>query len=143
MPIQIILTEGLATKEQAQQIHHDVVAVFLDLHKLEGNAFMTPNVIGEVLFVDKGLTFSGMDVSDLAIVGLSVPSFTFGTQGQKTQFVERVTDIVLKATNGKLPIKNIYVNVTYTVDGLWGIAGKAYTNEQLGEAIGEAATKAA
>lgn len=143
MPIQIILTEGLATKEQAQQMHHDIVAVFLDLHELEGNTFMTPNVIGEVLFVDKGLTFSGMNVSDLAIVGLGVPSFTFGTKEQKTQFIERVTDIVLKATHGKLPIENIYVNVTYTVDGLWGIAGKAYTNEQLGEAIGGAVNKAA
>jgi hypothetical protein len=45
---------------------------------------------------------------------------------------------VLKATDGKLPIENIWVNAVYAVDGIWGIGGKAYTNEQLGEAIGKA-----
>jgi len=29
--------------------------------------------------------------------------------------------------------------VTYAVDGAWGIAGKAYTNADLGQAIGAAA----
>jgi hypothetical protein len=31
------------------------------------------------------------------------------------------------------------VNVTYAVDGTWGIAGKAYTNDDLGSAIAGAA----
>lgn len=139
MPVQIIMTEGLVTKEKAQEIHHAVTEVFLQLHQMSENAFMVPNVIGEVVFVEKGLTFAGKEVKDIAIVELRVPSFAFGTQEQKTAFVERVTDIVLKATDNKLPIDQIWVNAVYAVDGLWGIAGRAYTNEDLGNAISEAA----
>jgi len=139
MPVQIIMTEGLISKETAQKLHKDVGEVFLDVHGISGNTFMLPNVIGEVIFVDKDLTFSGGEVKNIAIVELRVPSFTFGEQEQKDTFVTRVTDIVLKATDGKLPIENIWVNAVYAVEGIWGIAGKAYTNEELGEAIGKAA----
>ena len=139
MPVQIILTEGLLSKTNAQQLHHDVTEIFLDLHDLEGNSFMTPNVIGEVIFAEKGLTFSNKQVSDLAIVELRVPSFAFATREQKEQFVARVTDTVESAAGGKLPRNQIWVNAVYAVDGLWGIAGKAYTIEELSESIGKAA----
>jgi hypothetical protein len=35
------------------------------------------------------------------------------------------------------------VNVTYAVDGSWGVAGKAWPNAELGEAIARAASVAA
>lgn len=139
MPVQIILTEGLVSKKDAQQLHHDVADIFLDLHDLDGNAFMTPNIIGEVIFVEQGLTFSNKQVSDLAIVELRVPSFALNTQEQKDQFVERVTETVKKAAGGKLTNEQIWVNAVYAVDGLWGIGGKAYTIEELGESISKAA----
>ncbi len=139
MPVQIIMTEGLISKKTAQQMHCDVGEVFLDLHDLNGNAFMTPNVIGEVIFVEKGLTFANLHVTDIAIVELRVPSFALGSQEQKDQFVSRVTDIVRKATDGKLANEQIWVNAVYAVDGMWGIGGKAYTIEELGQSIGEAA----
>lgn len=139
MPIQIIMTEGLISKKTAQQLHHDVGEVFLDLHDLKGNTFMTPNIIGEVLFVEQGLTFANLQVTDIAIVELRVPSFALSTQEQKKQFVTRVTDIVKKAAGGKLTSEQIWVNAVYAVDGMWGIGGKTYTIEELGDAIGEAA----
>jgi phenylpyruvate tautomerase PptA (4-oxalocrotonate tautomerase family) len=139
MPIQIIMTEGLVSKEEAQKMHHDVAETLLDLHGISGNAFMRPNVIGEVVFVEKGLTFSDQQVKDIAIVELRVPSFVLSTQEQKNEFVKRVTAIVQKAAGDKLAIENIWVNAVYAVEGVWGIAGKAYTNEELGAAIGKAA----
>ena len=36
--------------------------------------------------------------------------------------------------HGRLETRT-YVNVTYAVDGTWGIAGRAYTNDELGTAI--------
>lgn len=135
MPVQIILSEGLISKEVAQTMHHEVSNALLEVHELSNNPFMTPNVIGEVVFVDKDLTFSGGEVCPLAIVELRVPSFTFGTQSQKDQFVRKATDIVFNACEGKLPRNSIWVNAVYAVDGLWGIGGKAYTNEALAEAI--------
>ncbi len=143
MPIQIIMTEGTVSKETAQKMHHEVAELFLETHGIAGNSFMRPNVIGEVLFVEQGLTFTDQQAKDIAIVELRAPSFTFATQEQKSQFVERATAIVLNATNGALPQENIWVNAVYAVDGIWGIGGKAFTNEQLGEAIAEAASAAA
>jgi len=139
MPIQIIMTEGLISKKTAQQMHHDVGEAFLDLHDLNGNAFMTPNVIGEVVFVEQGLTFANLQVTDIAIVELRVPSFALNTESQKKQFVARATDIVKQAAGGKLTNEQIWVNAVYAVDGIWGIGGKTYTIEELGKAIGEAA----
>lgn len=138
MPIQIIMTEGLISKETAKKMHQQIGQALLDNHQISDNRFMLPNIIGEVVFMDRELTFSGLHVSPLAIVELRVPSFTFSTQEQKDQFVKEATDIVLNFTEGKLPKTSIWVNAVYAVDGLWGIAGKAYTNEQLGEAIHKA-----
>lgn len=135
MPIQIIITEGLITKKAAQKMHQAVGQAFLDNHQISDNRFMLPNIVGEVVFMDSELTFSGLKPSPLAIVELRVPSFTFGTQVQKDKFVREVTDIVLTHTEGKLPKESIWVNAVYAVEGLWGIAGKAYTNEELGKAI--------
>jgi len=139
MPIQIIMTEGLVAKSEAQQLHCDVAQAFLDAHQIGANPFMLPNIIGEVVFMEKGLTFAGKKVTDLAIVELRVPSFTFGSQEQRNQFVETVTERVFKAASGKLSKEQIWVNAVYAVDGIWGIAGKAYTNAELGQAIQKAA----
>jgi phenylpyruvate tautomerase PptA (4-oxalocrotonate tautomerase family) len=140
MPIQIIMTEGLTSKAEAQKAHAEISQVFLDLHQISNNAFMLPNIIGEVVFVEEGLTFSGKDVNSIAIVELRVPSFTFGTQQQRDEFVQKATDIILRSTAGKLPKELVWVNAVYAVDGLWGIAGKAYSNAELGQAIQTAAS---
>lgn len=135
MPIQIIVTDGLISKSAAQKMHQAVGQAFLDHHQISDNRFMLPNIVGEVVFIDPDVTFAGLAPAPIAVVELRVPSFTFGTQEQKTRFVQDVTDIVLTHTEGKLAKESIWVNAVYAVDGLWGIAGKAYTNEQLGNAI--------
>ncbi|TVZ41589.1 hypothetical protein P886_0936 [Alteromonadaceae bacterium 2753L.S.0a.02] len=139
MPIQIIVSEGLLSETDAQALHSQISQLFLDVHEISNNPFMIPNVVGEVVFMNPHLTFSGKQVGPVAIVELRVPSFTFTTQAQKDQFVAQATDIVFNACNGKLPRKSIWVNAVYAVDGLWGIEGKAYSNTELGEAIQQAA----
>lgn len=135
MPIQIIASKDVLTISRAQDVHKKISQLFLDVHEISGNTFMAPNIIGEVLFVDNDLTFAGKASSPVVIVELKVPSFTFQTEKQKILFVEKATDIVLSACEGNLSKENIWINAVYTVDGLWGIAGKAYTNNQLGNAI--------
>lgn len=139
MPIQIIMSEGLVSPSEAQQLHADVAQTFLDIHGISDNAFMIPNVIGEVVFINPELAFAGKKTSPIAIVELKVPSFTFPTQDIKNQFVTEVTQLVSTACKGNLPINSIWVNAVYAIDGLWGIAGKAYSNEELGQAIQSAA----
>lgn len=143
MPIEVIMTEGLVSKADAQKMHREIAETFLAKHNIAGNAFMTPNIIGEVTFVEKGLSFSNLEPADIAIVELRAPGFALESQEQKEQFVSEVTQIVLRATAGKLPIEQIWVNMVYAVDGMWGIGGKAYTNADLGAAIGAAAEQVA
>ena len=138
MPIQIIMSNGLISTQAAQELHREVGQTFLDHHEISNNRFMLPNIVGEVVFMDPDLTFSGLQASPLAIVELRVPSFTFSTQAQKDKFVAEVTDLVIRHTEGKLEKESVWVNAVYAVDGLWGIAGKAYSNSELGSAIQQA-----
>ncbi|WP_370979808.1 hypothetical protein [Agaribacterium sp. ZY112] len=74
---------------------------------------MIPSVIGEVLFINKELTFTGLKVSALAIIGLRAPSFIFG-------LVAKITQIVLKYTKESLPKGCIWVNAGHAVDAYLG-----------------------
>ncbi len=135
MPVGITITEGLLTIEAAQKLHQEVTEIFLDSHQLKGNAFMTPNVIGEVHLIPKGLTFAGGKPENIAIMELKAPAFALESDQQKVQFVTNVTQAIYVACGGKLSKDHIWVNAVYAVDGLWGIAGKAYSNIELGAEI--------
>ena len=69
------------------------------------------------------------------MVELKVPSFVLAAPEQKETFIREATELVHQASGGKQPRERIWVNMVYTVDGLWGIAGQAYTNAQLGAAV--------
>jgi phenylpyruvate tautomerase PptA (4-oxalocrotonate tautomerase family) len=73
------------------------------------------------------------------VVEVKVPSVTFQGRAAQEGFVAKVTDIVDELKAGEHPRARTFVNVTYAVDGTWGIAGKAYTNDDLGSAIAGAA----
>jgi phenylpyruvate tautomerase PptA (4-oxalocrotonate tautomerase family) len=49
--------------------------------------------------------------------------------------VQRVTDVIDELKAAQHPRERTFVSVTYAVDGAWGIAGKAYSNAELGAAI--------
>jgi phenylpyruvate tautomerase PptA (4-oxalocrotonate tautomerase family) len=73
------------------------------------------------------------------IVELKVPSFALATPEQKQGFIADATDAVERASQGRLPRERIWVNMTYAVDGLWGIKGEAYPNQRLLESVSAAA----
>jgi phenylpyruvate tautomerase PptA (4-oxalocrotonate tautomerase family) len=138
MPISIVATEGVLPEEVHAEVFIAISDLFLKLHQLAGNSFMTPNVIGEILTVPKGKTFAGGKTENIVIVELKVPSFALNTVEQKQSFVKEATDIIVRASGNAQPAGQIWVNVVYAVDGLWGIGGRAYTNADLGEAISRA-----
>jgi phenylpyruvate tautomerase PptA (4-oxalocrotonate tautomerase family) len=140
MPITIQATQGVFTEKQEQQVFSVVNDLFLKLHNLSDNPFIKPNVIGEIHTIPKGKSFSAGKPDNIVIIELKVPSFVLASAEQKQAFIGGATDIVFEATNGKHPKNRTYVNMVYAVDGLWGIAGKAYTNQELGEAVSRAAS---
>ena len=135
MPITVQATAGVLTTPAQQELFAQLTDLFLELHGLSGNGFMTPNVIGEVSEIPPGRSFAGGKPAAIVIVELKVPAFALASPGQKEAFITRATDLVHRASGGRQPRERIWVNMVYTVDGLWGIGGRAYTNEQLTAAV--------
>ena len=138
MPIQITVPEGVLTAEAEAETFRKLTELLLRLHGLTGNKFMTPNVIGEVTVVPKGRTFSGGARTDIAVFELKVPSFVLPTQELKDAWIGEGTDIIEQATKGRIKREHIYANVSFAVEGAWGIGGVAYNNSDLGSAVAAA-----
>ena len=135
MPISVQVTRGLLTPSGERQIVPRVAAALLEAHGLGGNAFMKENVVGHLVVFEEGTSFVGGKPQSLAIVEVKVPSVTFRDRAVQESFIHAVTRIVDELKAGEHPTSRTYVNVTHAVDGTWGIAGKAYTNDDLGAAI--------
>lgn len=138
MPLTLIVTEGVIPKDREADTMSRLSEVFLELHGLSGNKAMTPNVIGHVQIIAKGSSYAGLKPATVAIVEWKVPSFAFTDRDVQIAYVAQATDIIHEASGRKHPKECIWVNVTHAVDGAWGIAGKAYTNAELGEVVSHA-----
>ena len=139
MPISVQVTKGLLTAKGEREVLPLVAEALLRVHGLTDNAFMTPNVIGHLMVSQESESYVGGRYQSLAVVEVKVPTVTFPNAEVKRAFVGEVTDIIDRLKAGTHPRERTYVNVTYAVDGAWGIGGKAYTNEELGAAIQAAA----
>ena len=138
MPISIQVTKGLLTQKGEREVFPLVAEALLKAHGLSGNRFMTPNVIGHVVVSPETGSYAGGKNQSLAIVEVKVPGITFPNEEVKQGFVGAVTDIIDRLKAGSHPRERTFVNVTYAVDGTWGIGGKAYSNAELGAAISHA-----
>ena len=135
MPLTLTVTEGVLPKGTEKATFARLSDAMLKWHGLTGNKVMTPNVIGSIHVLGTEHTFSGSKEAPVAFIEWKVPSFAFATREIQIGYIEEVTEIVHAASGGRLPKENIWVNVLHAVDGAWGIAGKAMTNAQLGEAV--------
>lgn len=140
MPISIQVTQGLLTSQGEREVVPLIGDALLRAHGLVGNTFMTPNVIGHLVVSPESESYVGGRAQSLAIVEVKVPAVTFSNAQIRQAFVGEVTDIIDKLKAGTHPRERTFVNVTYAVDGTWGIGGKAYSNDELGVAIQKAAT---
>ena len=140
MPISIQVTEGLLTRDGEREVFPLVAHALLHAHGLAGNRFMTPNIIGHLVVSSESRSYVGGKPQSLAIVEVKVPSATFQNAEVKQAFVGAVTDIIDRFKAGDHPRDRTFVNVTYAVDGAWGIGGKAYSNAEIGEAIQQGAS---
>jgi len=138
MPISVQVTKGLLTPQGEREVFPLVAEALLEAHGLSGNRFMTPNVIGHLVVSPERESYVGGKPQSLAIVEVKVPAITFPNADVKQTFVAAVTDIIDRLKTGSHPRERTFVNVTYAVDGTWGIGGKAYSNAELGAAIARA-----
>lgn len=140
MPIQVIASEGVLSASAEQEIFTKLTDLLLELNGLSKSTFIKPNIIGEITIIPKGRTFSGGKPTAIVIFELKVPSIVLPTRDLQLAWIQRATEIVLEAASGTISKDRIWGNVTYAVDGLWGINGHAYTNSELGAVLaGQAA----
>jgi hypothetical protein len=132
MPLTLTVTEGVLPKGSEKATFARLCEAMLKWHGLTGNRAMTPNVVGSIHVLRKEETFSGMQETPVAFVEWKVPSFAFTDRAIQTGYIEEATNIVHEASGGRQPKQHIWVNVVHAVDGAWGIAGQALTNDQLG-----------
>lgn len=137
MPLTLTVTEDVLPKGTEKDTLKRLAEAFLKWHGLTGNKALTPNVLGSIHVLAKDATFSGMKETPIAVVEWKTPSFAFSSREIQLGYIEEATNIVHEMSGGKQPKEHIWVNVTHAVDGTWGINGKAYTNAELGEAIGK------
>ncbi|SDR48557.1 hypothetical protein SAMN05519103_03789 [Rhizobiales bacterium GAS113] len=135
MPISVQVTKGPLTPQGEREVFPLVADALLRAHGLAGNTFMTPNVIGHLVVSPESESYVGGKPQSLAIVEVKVPAITFPNAEVKQAFVGAVTDIIDQLKAGSHPRERTFVNVTYAVDGTWGIAGRAYSNAEIGEAV--------
>jgi len=135
MPMQIIASEGVFSPAAEQSVFAKLTDLLLELNGIAGHPFMKPNVIGEVTIIEKDRTFSGGTPTQIAIFELKGPAFVLSTRDSQLAWIKRGTDIILDAAEGRLTKDCVWGNVVFAADGLWGINGHAYTNEELGAVL--------
>ena len=139
MPISVQVTRGLLTAQGERQILPRLSQALLEVHGLADNPFMQRSVIAQLHVGEESSACVAGKSQSLAVIEVKVPSVTFRDRAVQQRFVEAATNAVDELKAGSHPKERTFVSVSYAVDGAWGIAGKAYSNDDLGQAIAAAA----
>jgi hypothetical protein len=134
MPLTLTVTEGVLPEGSEKATFERLSDALLRWTGAEGNAFLTPMVVGSINLVPRGRTFSGSKEATVAFIEWKVPSFVLVDRDIQVGYIDEATTIVHEMSGGTQPKERIWVNVVHAVDGAWGVAGKAMTNEQIADA---------
>jgi phenylpyruvate tautomerase PptA (4-oxalocrotonate tautomerase family) len=135
MPITLTVSEGLLPADAEAPVFAELTDALLTVAQLDGNSFMTPNVVGTIHVLPAGRVFSGGRPGPAAFVELTLPAIALATPEAKQAFIAAATTIVERAADGRLPRDRIWANIVYAADGSWGIAGHGYSNAALVDAV--------
>ena len=139
MPITLTVPEGVFDGDAEAKVFAELTQALLAIEGLQDNAFMVPNVVGTLNVLPRHRIFSGGSAAQAAFVELKLPAVALASSEAKQRFIERATQIVARASGGRLAPERVWVNVVYAADGAWGIGGRGYDNAALGGAIQAAA----
>lgn len=142
MPITLTVPEGLLSSKAEAQVFDGLTQALLEITELDGNTFMEPNVVGTINVLPRQHVFAGGRAAAAAFIELKLPSIALSTDAVKQAFIERATDIVEHAAEGRVRRDHIWTNIVYAADGSWGIGGRGFTNGELVAEIQNAAQSA-
>lgn len=139
MPITLTVPEGLLSSQAQAQAFAGLTDAVLDVAGLTGNTFMTANVIGTINVLPAEHVLAAGKPVAAAFVELKLPEIALATTEAKRAFIEKASDIVERAAEGRIKREHIWSNIVYAPEGAWGIAGQSYSNADLVGAIQNAA----
>jgi phenylpyruvate tautomerase PptA (4-oxalocrotonate tautomerase family) len=139
MPITLTVPEGLLSPEVETQVFAELTDALLKVAGLDGNSFMTANVVGTLNVLPRRHVFAGGEPAAAAFIELKLPGVALATSESKQAFIEAATNAVERAAQGRIRREQIWTNIVYAADESWGIGGKAYSNAALITAIQAAA----
>ena len=135
MPITLTVPEGLLSPEAQAQAFAGLTDAVLDVAGLTGNVFMAANVIGTINVLPAGHVLAAGKPVAAAFIELKLPEIALATPEAKRAFIEKATDVVEEAVEGRIEREHIWSNIVYAPEGAWGIAGHSYSNADLVGAI--------
>jgi hypothetical protein len=141
MPLTLTITAGVLPEGHEQLAFQRLSDAMLKWHGGTGNSFLTPMVVGSINVVTPQHTYSGSQETPVVFIEWKTPSFAFATREIQTGYIAEATDIIHEMSGGKHPKHHIWVNVVHAVDGAWGVAGNAMTNDELGTAAAAASDR--
>jgi phenylpyruvate tautomerase PptA (4-oxalocrotonate tautomerase family) len=139
MPITVTAPRGVLTTEGEREILPQLTAALIDVNGLTGNSFFTSLVGGTVHILDPGDVYAGGANRPVVMVELKLPNIGLGSIESRAAFIESATTVVQKLTVAGHAPEDIWVNILNAPDGGWGIAGRAYTGDDLIAAVKSAA----
>ena len=137
MPLTLTASEGVFSEGKEKIAFQKLSETMLKLHGLTGNRFMLHNVVGSIHIIKKDHTYTGPKEANVVFIEWKVPSFVFTNRETQKMYVAEATQIICDLTEGMHPKENVWINVVHAVEGIWGIAGQALTNEELIRAASE------
>jgi phenylpyruvate tautomerase PptA (4-oxalocrotonate tautomerase family) len=131
MPITVTAPRGVLTAEGEREILPRLTAALLEASGLTGNTFFTSIVGGTVHVLPAESIYAGGINRPVVLVELKLPNIGLGSVAERAAFIEAATGIVGELAVPGHEQENTWVNILNAPDGGWGLAGQAYTGDDL------------
>ena len=139
MPITVTAPRGVLTPAGQREILPRLSAALIEASGGTGNSFLTSIVGGTVHILDPNDIYAGLVNRPVVMVELKLPDIGLANLKARAAFITAATDIVERLTVAGHERENTWVNILNAHSGAWGVAGRAYTGDDLIAAITEAA----
>ena len=139
MPITVTAPRGVLTPAGEREVLPRLTAALIEASGATGNSFFTSIVGGTVHLLDPQDIYAGGTNRPVVMVELKLPDIGLGTLEARAAFIAAATEIIDRLTIEGHDPGNTWVNILNALSGGWGIAGVAYTGEDLLKAASAAA----
>lgn len=131
MPITVTAPRGVLTPAGEREILPRLTAALLEASGATGNSFFTSIVGGTVHVLEPEHIYAGGHNRPVVMVELKLPNIALDTVPARAAFIAAATDVVDALTVPGHSRQDTWVNILNAPEGAWGIAGRAYTGDDL------------